>query len=248
MPGPSRRRLRRDPPQPRRRRRRRHRLVPRSALDPLLVPAARRPGLGLPPGTARRPARLHQPQARRKTSTTSTGSCPWSSPSSPRAPAPAPPSASSARSTSNRSPAETQQIDRPRDRPPRDGDHGRQLRRHLLPRPARRRRPAASRLGGRCSEIRLERMAPGLSRCGRPGGRGRCGAAPRRWSRGRRRRRRRRPPTSTSPGRRGGAAGARPRGTSVAVNSSTLRPRTRRPPPLTRMLRTHWVSPRGATR
>ena len=73
------------------------------------------------------------------TSTTSTGSCPWSSPSSPRAPAPAPPSASSARPTSSRSPADDPAGRRPGDRPPRDGDHGRQLRRHLLPRPARRR-------------------------------------------------------------------------------------------------------------
>ena len=44
-------------------RRRRDRLVSRSPLDPVLVPAARRPGLGLPPGGARRPARLHRPQA-----------------------------------------------------------------------------------------------------------------------------------------------------------------------------------------
>ena len=36
-------------------------------------------------------------------------------------------------------------------------------------------------------------------------------------------------------------------GTSVAVNSSILRPFRRRPSPLARRLRTHCVSPRGAT-
>ncbi len=102
----------RDPPQPRRLRRRRRRLVPQPTLDPVLVSAARGPGLGLPPGRPRRPARLHQPRAAAKTSTTSTGCCRCWSPSSPRAPAPAPPSASSARPTSSRS------TPRPRNRSP----------------------------------------------------------------------------------------------------------------------------------
>ena len=126
-----------DPAQSRRRRGRRHRLVPQSALDPLLVPAARRPGLGLPPGRARRPARRHRPRARRKTSTTSTASCPWSSPSSPRAPA-----LGAAQRELGEIDIESlpprPRDDRPADRPPRDGDHGRQLQRDLLPRRARR--------------------------------------------------------------------------------------------------------------
>ena len=143
--------------------RRRHRLVPQPALDPLLVPAARRPGRGLPPGPARRPPRRHRPRARGRPP------LPLRNPSprrllhrrgSPRRRRPA-----RGRRPRPRVPHPRRTgVPGPRDRPPRDGDHGRQLRRHLLPRPA---RGGHERVVGQ--ESRWSETSRGSRTCGRLG-------------------------------------------------------------------------------
>ena len=169
--------------------------------------------------------------------------------SSPRAPAPAPPSASSRDIDIDALPRRGPAGDGAGDRPPRDGDHGRQLRRDLLPRPPRRRHERRLlAVEGRVAAkwTALDRLS---ARCGRPGWSGAirqqllvAGVRADSVEEGADL-----PLPLLQVGTEDSAAFSAS-ATSVALNSSLRRPATRRPPPTTRMFRTHCASPRGATR